>query len=63
MKILHLADLHLGKKLSGYDLMEDQKEALHQIGALLEKEASLPEGLGFVAITGDVYQSSMPFRL
>ena len=31
MKILHLGDLHLGKALSEYSLIEDQKYILDQI--------------------------------
>ena len=31
MKLIHLADLHLGKKVFGYDLMEEQRDALNQV--------------------------------
>ena len=36
MKLLHIADLHLGKKLHGYDLLEDQKAALLEILKIAE---------------------------
>ena len=31
MKFLHLADLHLGKRVNGFDLLEDQRYILEQI--------------------------------
>ena len=31
MKFLHIADLHIGKKLKGYSLLEDKKFVLNQI--------------------------------
>ena len=30
MKLLHLADLHLGRRLAGFDLLEDQRHILEQ---------------------------------
>lgn len=29
MKFLHLADLHLGKRLNDFDLLADQRHMLH----------------------------------
>ena len=60
MRILHLADLHLGKKLNGYDLTEDQEEALNQIAMIAKEAKKSPEGLDLIALCGDIYQSSMP---
>lgn len=60
MRILHLADLHLGKKLNGYDLIEDQEEALDQIVSIAKEAKKSPEGLDMIALCGDIYQSSMP---
>ena len=55
MKLLHLADLHLGKSLGEYDLYEDQRFLLRQI---LER---IPEyGVDAVLIAGDVYDRSVP---
>ena len=31
MKFLHLADLHLGKRVNGFDMLEDQRFILEQI--------------------------------
>ena len=37
MKFLHLADLHLGKRVNGFDMLEDQRFILEQILTLCEK--------------------------
>ena len=55
MKLLHIADLHLGKKLHGYDLLEDQKAALLEILKIAEREKP-----NVCLIAGDVYQTSTP---
>lgn len=55
MRFLHLADLHLGKNLNGYNLIEDQKYALNQIYKLIKSE-----GLKYVLIAGDIYQNIIP---
>ena len=36
MKLAHLSDLHLGKVVCGYSMLEDQREILHQIEEKLE---------------------------
>lgn len=54
MKFMHLADLHLGKIVHGYNMIENQEYALNQIIKLLEKE-----NIKHVIIAGDVYQSSV----
>ncbi|MCI8592244.1 MAG: exonuclease SbcCD subunit D [Lachnospiraceae bacterium] len=55
MKFLHLGDLHLGKALSNFDLIEDQRYILDQILHIAEKEA-----VDGVLIAGDVYDKSVP---
>lgn len=55
MKFLHLGDLHLGKALSDFDLIEDQKYILDQILHIAENESA--DG---VLIAGDVYDKSIP---
>ncbi len=55
MKFLHLADLHLGKSLANFDLIDDQRFILKQIlNYAKEKEV---DG---VLIAGDVYDKSVP---
>ena len=55
MKFLHLADLHLGKRVNGFSMLEDQAHILRQILAILDGEQ--PDG---VLIAGDVYDKSVP---
>lgn len=55
MKFLHLGDLHLGKALGDFDLIQDQKYMLEQILEIIRKEA-----VDAVLIAGDVYDKSIP---
>ena len=55
MKLLHLGDLHLGRSLGDFDLIEDQKYILEQILQIaVQKEADA------VLIAGDVYDKAIP---
>lgn len=54
-KLLHLADLHLGKRLREYDLFDDQKYVLDQAIALAVKEK-----VDAVVVAGDIYDSGAP---
>lgn len=55
MKIVHLADLHLGKRVYDFSMIEDQKFILNQIfDVVVEKKADC------VIIAGDVYDKSIP---
>lgn len=55
MKFLHLSDLHLGKRLNEFSLLEDQKDILTKILAIVEEQQ--PDG---VLIAGDVYDKAVP---
>lgn len=55
MKMLHISDLHLGKRLNEFSLLEDQKYILSQILRIAEQEK--PDCL---LIAGDVYDKSVP---
>ena len=55
MRFFHLSDLHIGKQLYGYSLLEDQEWVLNKIYELIDKER--PDG---VLIAGDVYDKSVP---
>ena len=55
MKLIHLSDLHLGKRLREYSLMEDQAFILETILRVVDDER--PDG---VIIAGDVYDKSVP---
>ena len=55
MKILHLADLHLGKRVNEMSMIEDQKYILDQIITLIKEES-----VGIVLLCGDIYDKSTP---
>ena len=55
MKFLHLGDLHLGKTLSDFDLIVDQRYILDQILHIADKES-----VDGVFIAGNVYDKSVP---
>lgn len=41
MKLLHLSDLHLGKRVNEFSMLEDQKYILSEIIQIVEKEARM----------------------
>lgn len=55
MKFFHLSDLHLGRRMYEFSLIEDQKYILEEILRLAEQEA--PEA---VVIAGDIYDRALP---
>ncbi|MBQ1396767.1 MAG: exonuclease SbcCD subunit D [Eubacterium sp.] len=55
MKLIHLSDLHLGKRVNEFSMLEDQRYILREILGIIDEEK--PEG---VLIAGDVYDKSVP---
>ena len=55
MRLMHLSDLHLGKRLENYSLLEDQRYILAQVLNIIDRE-----GPDAVLIAGDVYDRSVP---
>lgn len=55
MKFIHLSDLHIGKKVNGFSMIDDQKYILTKILGIISDEK--PDG---VIIAGDVYDKSIP---
>ncbi|MBE6401682.1 MAG: exonuclease SbcCD subunit D [Verrucomicrobia bacterium] len=55
MKLIHLSDLHIGKRVNEVPMIEDQKYVLNQILNIIEHEK--PDA---VLIAGDVYDKSVP---
>ena len=53
MKLIHLSDLHLGKRVYEYSMTEDQEYILRQIIGIIDSEK--PDG---VIIAGDIYDKS-----
>lgn len=55
MKLLHLSDLHLGKRVNGFSMIPDQVHILAQILDIVRTHS--PDA---VLIAGDVYDKSVP---
>ena len=55
MKLLHLSDLHIGKNIGSYSLLEDQKYCLGQILEIIKSEK-----IDIVVIAGDIFDTSIP---
>lgn len=55
MKIMHLSDLHIGKKVNEYSMLQDQIYILKEILRIIDDEK-----VETVIIAGDVYDRSLP---
>ena len=57
MKFIHLSDLHIGKKVNEFSMLEDQKYIFEKIISIIEQQK-----IDGVFIAGDVYDKSIPSR-
>ena len=55
MKLIHLSDLHIGKRVNEVSMIEEQAHILNQILETIDAEQP-----GAVLIAGDVYDKSVP---
>lgn len=55
MKLIHLSDLHMGKRVNEFPMLEDQNYILKEILDIVDQE--VPDG---VLIAGDVYDKPVP---
>lgn len=55
MKLIHISDLHIGKIVNGFNMLEDQKFALQEILELSERHE-----IDALLIAGDIYDKSTP---
>ena len=55
MKFVHLSDLHIGKRVNEFSMLEDQEYILTKIINIIDEQK--PDG---VIIAGDVYDKSVP---
>ena len=55
MKFLHISDLHIGKRVNEFSMIEDQRHILRQILGIAEREQAEA-----VLIAGDVYDKPVP---
>ena len=56
MKFIHLADLHIGKRVNAFPMLENQRYILKQILTILREER--PDG--GVILAGDIYDKAIP---
>lgn len=55
MKLLHLSDLHIGKRVNEFSMLEDQRYILKQILEIVEREQ-----VQGVLLAGDIYDKPVP---
>ncbi|MEG0919472.1 MAG: exonuclease SbcCD subunit D [Anaerovoracaceae bacterium] len=55
MKFIHLSDLHIGKRVNEFNMLEDQKFILEEILATIDEE-----NVNAALIAGDVYDKTVP---
>ena len=55
MKLIHLSDLHIGKRVNEFSMLEDQRAILSQILAAVKREQA-----GGVLVAGDIYDKPVP---
>lgn len=55
MKLIHLSDLHLGKRVNGYSMLEDQDYILKELLSIIIAQS--PDA---VLIAGDIYDKPVP---
>lgn len=55
MKLIHLSDLHIGKRVNEFPMLEEQKYILDEILDIIDKEKA-----DAILIAGDVYDKSVP---
>ncbi len=55
MKLIHLSDLHLGKRVNEFSMLEDQEYILKKILRVIDEEQ--PDG---VILAGDIYDKPVP---
>lgn len=55
MRFLHLADLHLGKRVNEFSMIEDQKYVLKQVLNIIDEH-----NVQSVLMAGDIYDKSVP---
>lgn len=57
MKIMHIADLHIGRTINQFSLLDDQELILNQLVERIDEE-----GIDVLVIAGDLYDRSIPSK-
>lgn len=60
IRILHTADLHIGKLIYEHSLVEDQKKVLDQLQTILIEAKEKNAEFSALLISGDIYDRSIP---
>lgn len=55
MRLIHISDLHIGKRVNEFSMLEDQKYILDQILNIVEEKQ-----IDAVMIAGDIYDKAVP---
>ena len=55
MKLLHLSDLHIGKRVNGFSMLEDQRFILDQL-----QQLAVTESVDGILLAGDLYDKPIP---
>jgi len=55
MKLLHTSDLHIGKRVNEFSMIEDQKYILNEMLTIVDEQK--PQG---ILIAGDIYDKGVP---
>lgn len=55
MRFLHIADLHIGKRVNGFSMIEDQKFVFEQVYNVIENEK-----IDGIIMAGDIYDKPVP---
>ncbi len=55
IRLIHLSDIHIGKRVNEFSMLEDQEYILKEILGIIDDEQ--PDG---IIIAGDVYDKSVP---
>lgn len=55
MKFLHTADWHIGRKLNGFSLLEEQKDVFEKMLTI-----AITQQVDAIVVAGDLYDRSMP---
>ena len=55
MKFIHISDLHIGKRVNEFSMVEDQKYILNEILDVIQREQ--PDG---ILMAGDLYDKPVP---
>ena len=58
MKFIHLSDLHIGKRVNEFSMINDQKYILEQILNIIANEE-----INAVIVSGDVLRRCMPINI